>query len=125
MDAIYPVTALQKQQGEVKKAAQAGIVRITENGKGAYVFCSEEVFERMMQQVAEDAASKQERMVARQLTTLRGATCELVMANTFVTFEAQVLDSDDEWVLLLVPGRKQDERRVVRISQIREVRELA
>ena len=55
MDAIYPVTALQKQQGEVKKAAQAGIVRITENGKGAYVFCSEEVFERMMQQVAEDA----------------------------------------------------------------------
>lgn len=33
------------------------------------------------------------------------------MANTFVTFEAQVLDSDDEWVLLLVPGRKQDERR--------------
>ena len=47
------------------------------------------------------------------------------MANTFVTFEAQVLDSDDEWVLLLVPGRKQDERRVVRISQIREVRELA
>ena len=47
MDAIYPVTALQKQQGEVKKAAQAGIVRITENGKGAYVFCSEEVFERM------------------------------------------------------------------------------
>lgn len=73
----------------------------------------------------EDAASKQERMVARKLTTLRGATCELVMANTFVTFEAQVLDSDDEWVLLLVPGRKQDERRVVRISQIREVRELA
>ena len=68
---------------------------------------------------------KKERMVARQLTTLRGATCELVMANTFVTFEAQVLDSDDEWVLLLVPGRKQDERRVVRISQIREVRELA
>ena len=52
MDAIYPVTALQKQQGEVKKAAQAGIVRITENGKGAYVF------ERMMQQVAEDAASE-------------------------------------------------------------------
>ena len=58
MDAIYPVTALQKQQGEVKKAAQAGIVRITENGKGAYVFCSEDVFERMMQQVAEDAASE-------------------------------------------------------------------
>lgn len=56
MDAIFPVTALQKQQGEVKKAARDGIVRITENGKGAYVFCSEEVFERMMEQTAEDAA---------------------------------------------------------------------
>lgn len=74
----------------------------------------------------EDAASKQERMVARQLTTLRARPAEAGHGgNTFVTFEAQVLDSDDEWVLLLVPGRKQDERRVVRISQIREVRELA
>ena len=52
----------------------------------------------------EDAASKQERMVARQLTTLRGATCELVMANTFVTFEAQVLDSDAKCASLLEPA---------------------
>ncbi len=56
MEAIYPVTALQKQQGEVKKAAREGIVRITEKGRGAFVFCSDEVFEQKMRQVAEDAA---------------------------------------------------------------------
>lgn len=56
MDAIFPVTALQKQQGEVKKAAREGIVRITENGRGAFVFCSDEVFEQKLRQVAEDAA---------------------------------------------------------------------
>lgn len=58
MEAIFPVTALQKQQGEVKKAAQKGLVRITENGKGAYVFCSEDVFERLVDQAAEDAAAE-------------------------------------------------------------------
>lgn len=56
MEAIFPVTALQKQQGEVKKAAREGIVRITENGRGAFVFCSDEVFEQKLRQVAEDAA---------------------------------------------------------------------
>lgn len=56
MEPIYPVTALQKQQGEVKKAAREGIVRITENGRSAFIFCSEEVFEQMMEQAAEDAA---------------------------------------------------------------------
>lgn len=35
MDPVYPVSALQKRQGEVKKAAQEHIVRITENGVGA------------------------------------------------------------------------------------------
>ena len=58
MEAIYPVTALQKQQGEVKKAAQEGLVRITENGKGAYVFCSEDVFEGLLNQAVEDAAAE-------------------------------------------------------------------
>ncbi len=58
MEAIYPVTALQKQQGEVRKAAREGLVRITENGKGAYVFCSEDVFERLLDQAAEDAAAE-------------------------------------------------------------------
>ena len=56
MEPIYPVTALQKKQGEVKEAARKGIVRITENGAGAFVFCSEEVYEQRMKEVADQAA---------------------------------------------------------------------
>ena len=56
MEPIYPVTALQKKQGEVKEAARKGIVRITENGAGAFVFCSEEVYEQRMKEIAEQAA---------------------------------------------------------------------
>ncbi|WP_288219473.1 hypothetical protein [uncultured Adlercreutzia sp.] len=56
MDPIYPVSALQKRQGDVKRAAQDHIVRITENGTGAYVFCSEAMFEQRMAEVAEQAA---------------------------------------------------------------------
>lgn len=56
MDPIYPVSALQKRQGDVKRAAQDHIVRITENGVGAYVFCSEAMFEQRMTEVAEQAA---------------------------------------------------------------------
>jgi len=46
LDPIYPITALQKKVAEVKEAAQRDIVRITENGAGAYVFASEEVYEK-------------------------------------------------------------------------------
>lgn len=56
MNPIFPVTALQKRQSEVKKAAQDNIVRITENGVGAYVFCSEDVFEKALKEAAEEAA---------------------------------------------------------------------
>jgi PHD/YefM family antitoxin component YafN of YafNO toxin-antitoxin module len=58
MEAIYPVTALQKQQGEVREAARSGLVRITENGRGAYVFCSEDVFEELLARERADAADE-------------------------------------------------------------------
>ncbi len=41
---IYSSTALASRQREVKDAAREGVVHITENGNGAFVFCSEEVF---------------------------------------------------------------------------------
>lgn len=56
MQPIFPISALQKRQGEVKAAAQADIVRITENGAGAYVFCSEALFEQAIREAAENAA---------------------------------------------------------------------
>ena len=52
---IYSSTALATRQREVKDAARAGIVHITENGNGAFVFCSEEVFAAEMERTREAA----------------------------------------------------------------------
>lgn len=56
LEPIFPISALQKRQREVKEAARAGVVRITENGAGAYVFCTEETFQRKLDEAAENAA---------------------------------------------------------------------
>ena len=55
MEAIFSSAALRNNQREVKNAALEDVVHITENGNGAFVFCSEEVFERRLRQAAEDA----------------------------------------------------------------------
>lgn len=56
MSPIFPISALQKRQREVKDAAKNDVVRITENGMGAYVFCTEEAFRRALAEAAEEAA---------------------------------------------------------------------
>lgn len=55
MEEIYPVSALVKNQSAVKKAARRGVVRITEHGAAAYIFCSEDVFNARVQEAVEDA----------------------------------------------------------------------
>ena len=55
MDAIYSATALRDRPKEVKQAARERLVRITEHGKGAYIFCSEAVFESEIQQAVDRA----------------------------------------------------------------------
>lgn len=55
MEEIYPVSALVKNQSAVKRAAQRGVVRITEHGAAAYIFCSEDVFNARMREAVEDA----------------------------------------------------------------------
>lgn len=56
MEPIFSMTTLQRNPSEVKRAARADIVRVTEQGAPAYVFCSEEVFERRIAREREDAA---------------------------------------------------------------------
>lgn len=48
MPAIYPSTALKNQQREIKSIADAEIVYITENGRGKYVFMSEDVLQKQI-----------------------------------------------------------------------------
>ncbi|MEG1253593.1 MAG: hypothetical protein RSD25_01570 [Raoultibacter sp.] len=55
MEAIYPITALQKKQREVKAAAAKGIVRITEQGVGAYIFSSESAYAEALQKATAEA----------------------------------------------------------------------
>lgn len=59
MEVIYPSTALAKEQAKVKQAAREGVVRITEHGSAAFVFCSEEVFEDKIQEAVEEAMTLQ------------------------------------------------------------------
>lgn len=55
LEAIYPISALQKKQREVKEAAAKGIVRITEQGAGAYIFSSEEQYAAAIKKAQEEA----------------------------------------------------------------------
>ena len=56
MAPIFPITALSKEPREVKAAAQNGFVRITENGRGAYVFASEQALSELVARERADAA---------------------------------------------------------------------
>ena len=56
MEPIYSMTTLQRSPSCVKEAAKTNVVRITEQGRGAYVFASEEAFERRIAQERADAA---------------------------------------------------------------------
>ena len=56
MDAIYSATMLRDKPREVKEAARHNLVRITENGNGAFVFCSEEIYRERLEEAAEKAA---------------------------------------------------------------------
>ena len=56
MEPIYSMTTLQRSPSQVKEAARDSVVRITEQGAAAYVFCSEGAFERRIAAEREDAA---------------------------------------------------------------------
>lgn len=55
MPAIYPSTAFKTQQREIKGIADHEIVHITENGWGKYVFTSEGILKKTVDQAVENA----------------------------------------------------------------------
>lgn len=55
MAPIFPVTVLSKDSKEVRDAARTSPVRITENGRGAYVFTSEGVLSDLVRREREVA----------------------------------------------------------------------
>lgn len=69
MPSIYPSTALKNKQREIKAIADTEIVYITENGRGKYVFMSEEVLQKQIDNAVEEALY--ERRMAEALNESR------------------------------------------------------
>lgn len=59
-NAVYPVSAFQKNQRELREAAREKLLHITENGASAYIFCSEEVLKRTIDQAVDQALYERE-----------------------------------------------------------------
>jgi PHD/YefM family antitoxin component YafN of YafNO toxin-antitoxin module len=55
LEAIYPITALQKGNAKIKAEARERMVHVTENGHAAFVFMSEEVLDEIIAREREDA----------------------------------------------------------------------
>lgn len=55
MAKIFSSAALRTKQREIKDIARNELVHITENGNAAFVFCSEDVLETLLEQERESA----------------------------------------------------------------------
>lgn len=89
MEPIYSMTALQRSPSEVKEAARDDVVRITEQGRGAYIFASEEAFEKRIAEERADAAYE-----ARLLESV-GRGIEDIRAGRFVTSVDEAFERSD------------------------------
>ena len=68
-------------------------------------------------------------VIAELLPTLKGRSCEFIMRVPTAIFgyeegKGVVLDVDEEWVLIETPKKKNEIRRVLRISEIKDVYEI-
>ena len=86
---IYPASALVKSQPEVKAAARERLVRITEHGRAAYVFASEDVFRREVDAAVAEALEaiemretilrgREDREAGRYITGIEAAKAEVI-----------------------------------------------
>ena len=83
MEAIFSSVALRDRQREVKDAARSGVVHITENGNGAFVFCSEEVFEARLRRAADEAIYAE-----RMAQVIREGRSDVAAGRTYTVDEA-------------------------------------
>ena len=59
MEPIFPISALQKDAAAVRAAAKDSIVRMTVDGRGMYIFSTEELFEDYVQRRIREALLEQ------------------------------------------------------------------
>ncbi|MGN0286677.1 MAG: hypothetical protein ACI4B6_03330 [Atopobiaceae bacterium] len=59
MEAIFPISALQKDSASVRREAETNLVRLTVDGHGKYVFATEDVLEEYVQNKVDEALYQQ------------------------------------------------------------------
>jgi len=59
MEPIFPISALSKSPAEVRAAAETSVVRLTDNGRGKYVFATEEAYELALEMARQEAVVEQ------------------------------------------------------------------
>ena len=82
MTVIYSSSALKTKQREVKDAALTDVVHITENGNGAFVFCSEEIFDKKLQEAADQAVYEE-----RVRAAVRAGRDDVAAGRTYGSLE--------------------------------------
>ena len=83
MEPIFPITALQKRTSEIKEAAKHDVVRVTENGAAAYIFTTEEIFERKIREAVEEAV-----YTARVADAIERGRADIAAGRYYVGTEA-------------------------------------
>lgn len=82
MPAIYPSTALKNEQRALKAIADDEVVYITENGRGKYLFMSQEVHDREIKEAVEEALYK-----FRMAEALRASRADYAEGRSYSTRE--------------------------------------
>ena len=82
MTAIYPSTALKNEQRAIKAIANKEIVYITENGRGKYLFMSQEVHDQEIADAVEEALYE-----ARMAEALRASRTDYEAGNYYESRE--------------------------------------
>jgi len=82
MPAIYPSTALKNEQRAIKAIADEEIVYITENGRGKYLFMSQEVYDREIAKAVEKALYE-----ARMAEALRASRADYEAGRYYASRE--------------------------------------
>ena len=90
MEAIYPITSLQKNNAEVKAEARERLVHITENGRAAYVFMSEQVLDELIAREREQAVWDAELMASVERSLDDFANGRFYHADTVGEFAAKM-----------------------------------
>ena len=75
MEPIFPISALQKDAAAVRAAAKDSIVRLTVDGRGMYIFSTEELFEDYVQRRIREALLEQR--IAEGCANRLGMVCAL------------------------------------------------